>query len=258
MTSNQKKNDEFSLIKQFFNQQVLTSDIVLSVGDDCAIVAPIPAQQLFFSTDTLISEVHFPSNTCAADIATKALAVNLSDLAAMGAKPAWFTLVLALPQWVDENWLQEFSSSLYALANQYQISLIGGDTCRSEQLAITIQVHGYGNKENALLRSKAYENDLIVVTGVLGAAALGLQLIQGKIANSSFSEQQQKEAIQALNCPQPRIEFGQIIKQYSFCAIDISDGLLADLGHIMQQSGCGASLNLEQIPIADCLSHLEI
>jgi len=249
--------NEFSIIERYFKVKAQSSsrtDVIQSIGDDCAIVQPRSGYQLVFSMDTLIEGVHFPHNTSPANIATKALAVNLSDLAAMGAEPAWFTLALSLPE-NNQPWLEVFSSALLEMANRYNIQLIGGDTTRSPTLSITIQVHGYV-KDRALLRSTAKVNDYIAVTGELGAAAMGLQLELYPEHNVKLSELHKEKALAALHRPVPQIEMGMSLTHYSRCAIDISDGLYADLGHILEQSQCAGILNLDKLPLAGCLQNL--
>ncbi len=249
---------EFQLIQSYFSdpKQVQRSDVILGIGDDCAIVAPQAQRQLAFSIDTLISAVHFPKNTSATAIAYKSLAVNLSDLAAMGAKPAWFTLSLTLPN-DDEQWLKAFSQSLFSLATKHNIQLIGGDTTHGS-LAITIQVCGYLEHDKALKRSAAKVGDLIVVTGELGAASIGLDLVLGNNSqqHKGLSQIVQQQAIDALNYPQARINDGAYLTDFAHAAVDLSDGLLSDLGHILTASHVGATIALEQLPLAKSVLHL--
>lgn len=249
--------NEFSIIEHYFqakSQAISRTDVLRGIGDDCAIVEPQPGKRLVFSMDTLIEGVHFPQQTAPHLIASKALAANISDLAAMGAEPAWFTLALSLPE-VEEEWLEAFSTALFELADRFRIQLLGGDTTRSPTLSITIQVHGYV-PEQALLREGARVGDLIGVTGKLGAAALGLQL---ELATQEYplSPAQREQALAALHSPEPQIAAGQLLLTYGCrCAIDISDGLCADLGHILTQSGCGGIIHVEKLPLADCLTPL--
>jgi thiamine-monophosphate kinase len=261
--------NEFDIIEGYFNHQFKDSelkgqlhsepsDIIKGIGDDCAILKPKVGKLLVLSTDTLISGVHFPHQTNAKDIASKALAVNLSDLAAMGAKPAWFTLALTLPEDFTNSWLKDFSQQLFFIANTYAIILVGGDTIRGQNLSITIQVHGYVEQQ-AMLRSNAKVDDVILVSGELGGAALGLKIAleDQSIDLSKISAEDKKQALDLLNTPQPEINKGLLIAKYSRCAIDISDGMLADLGHILEQSQCAAIIDIDAIPIAKCLHSID-
>lgn len=260
--------DEFSLIHHYFASQatvkqkntINSNSVILGIGDDAAIVSH-SRQALAISIDSLISGIHFPEHTSARDIACKALMVNLSDLAAMGATPAWFTLALSLP--TDFNlrqthqWLDVFSQELHQLAQSYALTLIGGDTTRGSQLSITIQIAGT-MQHPPMRRANARAGDMILLSGTLGAAALGLKLLQHPQASDwqGIDNAAREQAIQALNRPQAEIEKGQILARYCQCAIDISDGLLADLGHICTQSHCGAHIFAEQVPRASCLATL--
>jgi len=243
--------NEFSLIKQYFTQcGESRDDVLLGIGDDAALLQTQPNSSLVMTMDTLIEEVHFPSSTSAADIAHKALAVNLSDLAAMGATPAWFLLSLSLPH-SNEDWLSSFSQSLARQATQYGIKLIGGDTCKGP-LSITIQATGM-LENKAVLRSGAQLGDHIFVSGTLGAAALALAMLQNKLdKNDDFESFQQ-----ALNLPQPRLDVSQIVKHYATAMIDLSDGLLGDLEHILKASDCGAELFLDRIPMPNLIHQIK-
>lgn len=255
---------EFQLIQSYFSdpEQVSRPDIVLGIGDDCAIVNPQDQSNLAFSIDTLISGVHFPVNTPPEAIAYKALAVNLSDLAAMGAEPAWFTLSLTLPETQSdksrEEWLEKFSQSLFSLAKEHNIQLIGGDTTKGA-LSVTIQVSGYLNKLGGMQRSGAKPDDLIIVTGPLGAAAIGLDIALKKNAEqfSCLSEQAKQDALNALNYPKARVKEGLSLQNVAHSALDLSDGLLSDLGHILKASDVGAELFLDKIPLATPLACLD-
>ena len=256
MEEKNKRNEldelgEFGLIdritKGFENKQDST---ILGIGDDAAI-CNIPAhQELVVSIDTFIVGVHCPLNTSAQDIAYKALAVNLSDMAAMGAQPAWFTLALTCPS-VDETWLSAFSHSLFTLAQQHQIDLIGGDTTRVH-LSITIQIAGFVAQGQALTRATAQVGDDIYVTGTLGDAGLGL-----KIAQQQFKcdDKSAKFCLQRLNRPTAQVATGLALRGIATSAIDLSDGLYPDLNHILTASGVGADLNLDAIPLSLALKH---
>ncbi len=243
--------NEFSLIEQYFNQQAFKcDDVILGIGDDAAICKIPKHKKLAIAIDTLVSGVHFLPEWPADVIAHKSLAVNLSDLAAMGATPSWFTLALTLPE-SNECWLAAFSKGLFRLADQYECQLIGGDTTRGP-LSITIQVAGL--LEQPLMRSQAEVGDLIVVSGQLGAAAAGLAIIQNQI---ELQEPFKTQASEALLTPQPRIALGKTLSTISNCAIDISDGLLADLNHICESSDSGATIYLNKLPLFEGLKSLD-
>ena len=245
---------EFELIKRYFTtpewQQISAPQVSLGVGDDCAIVAAKDSASLAISVDTLVSGVHFPESSAAADVGYKALMVNLSDLAAMGAEPAWFTLALTLPS-SDEVWLQEFSQGLLQAAKASACPLIGGDTTKGPVLTVTIQIAGVvgtadhaDNIPSALLRSGAQVGDLIYVSGYPGEAAAGLQ--------NYFQNQQldMDDPLQKrLQRPSARLELGQLLRKLVIAnsCIDVSDGLLADLGHICNASGVGAEIQLSTL-----------
>ena len=243
---------EFELIEHFFKNQVhQRQDVILGIGDDAALVR-VPAEQaLVVAVDTLIESVHFPPETSAFDIAYKALAVNLSDLAAMGAVPAWATLALTLPS-NDEDWLQQFSQGFFELANRYSVNLIGGDTTRGNVLGLSVQLQGWVDPDIALKRHGAQPGDLIYVSGCIGDAGLGLLHHQRKL---KVSEPDVEYVLQRLNRPQPRVELGQALLGIASSAIDISDGLAADLGHVLKASGVGARVSLEDIPCSDAYNN---
>lgn len=248
---------EFDLIRRYFSQggplNQHRSDVELGIGDDAAIVNVPAGQSLVMSLDTLVSGVHFPEDTPAEDIAYKALAVNLSDMAAMAAEPNWLMLGLTLPQ-ADADWLEGFSRGLAQLANQYGLALIGGDTTHGH-LTISVQINGLVPQGQALQRSGAQSGDLIYVSGQLGDAGLGLKLALGQL-DMDLSPQRRQYFLQRLNRPTPRLEIGLALRGLANSAIDVSDGLLADLGHILKASAVGASIDIESLPIADELRGL--
>ena len=238
--------NEFELIQGYFSRQNLArEDVVVGIGDDAAVLAVPAGMQLVISTDTFTAGVHFPEQTDPASIGHKALAVNLSDLAAMAALPAWFTLNLSLPT-VDPAWLTAFCEGLFALANKHRVQLIGGDTTRGP-LSITITVHGLVPAGQALLRSGAKPGDQVYVTGRLGEAGMGLFHLQGKLP---VPEEYRGTVADKLNRPLPRVAEGLRLRGLASACIDISDGLLADLGHILEASGVGATVALENLPLA--------
>ena len=239
---------EFELINQYFKSTtVQRDDVLLGIGDDCAILSPPPGKQLAVSTDTLISGVHFPANTSAEDIGYKALAVNLSDLAAMGAEPAWVSLAITLPH-ANEAWISEFMQGFNQLAIKHNVALIGGDTTRGA-LSITVSVTGFVDKDRALKRSNAKAGDVIFVTGNLGDARLGLESLLGNVKITDPDAQ--AYFLSCLNRPEPKVSIGQLLTSYPVAAIDLSDGLLADLNHICTASATGALIQLNKIPLSE-------
>lgn len=234
---------EFDIIRQYFTSTISRADVVLGIGDDAAILTVPNDHQLVQSVDTLVASVHFPVDTSPQNIACKALAVNLSDMAAMGAEPAWFTLAITLPN-DDEKWLKAFSESLSSLAEKYNIQLIGGDTTNGP-LCISITINGFVPAGKALTRNNAQPQDKIYVSGTIGDAALALAEWQGQCLLREESIGYLKER---LNQPKPQIELGLLLREYASSCIDISDGLIADLGHITDSSHVGAKINFEKIP----------
>ncbi len=238
--------NEFELIQKYFARQPLARpDVVLGIGDDAAVLEVPPGQQLVISTDMLVAGVHFPEHTAAEDVGHKALAVNLSDLAAMGATPAWFTLNLSLPQ-PDPTWLDGFCQGLFALAGTHHVQLVGGDTARGP-LTIGVQICGLVPSGQALTRAGARPGDRVYVTGTLGDAALGLLCVQGRLA---LPEAQRAQALERLNRPPARVTAGEHLRGLASACIDISDGVSADLGHILEASGVGARIELGRLPVS--------
>ena len=233
--------NEFELIDKYFNWGSQHSDD-LAVGDDCALINIHADTQIATSVDTLIEGVHFPIDSASADIAHKALTVNLSDLAAMGATPLYFTLALTLPN-IDEQWLEGFSSALKALAKKYDIQLVGGDTTKGT-LSITINATGSSEKKPALLRSGAQVGDSVFVSNTLGGAALAWQKIQ-------IGQTPSADLLNFFNRPEPQVALGQALLDVAHSCIDISDGLQQDLSHILTRSKVGASIDLKALPISD-------
>lgn len=243
---------EFALIEKYFTGIGQSPLVDLNVGDDCALLTPPPGQQLALSIDTLVADVHFPALADPALIAQKALRTNLSDLAAMGATPLAFELALTLPS-ADEPWLSAFSRGLRTCADEFGIALIGGDTTRGPLHIITIQVIGLIPKDNALLRSGAKPGDTIFVTGTLGDARAALDYLALPAETLTPS---QHYFLQRYYTPTPRVQFAQALLPLATAAIDISDGLSADLGHILHRSGVGARIELEKLPLSSALREL--
>jgi len=240
---------EFDLIKKYFSEQLVKrKDVVLGIGDDCALLAPPEQQHIAITTDTLVSGVHFPESTLPRAIGHKAVAVNLSDLAAMGAEPTWISLALTLPD-ADENWLSEFCKGVFELCEFYNVQLIGGDTTQGP-LSITITAQGLVPVDKTITRSGAKAGDWIYVTGELGDAALALQNVFGTI---DIIDAFRSKLYEQLEFPKPKVLAGQALRDYATSAIDISDGLIADLSHICNASNMGARINIENLPLSTML-----
>ncbi len=237
---------EFDLIRRYFQRPQLQSAVPMALGpgDDCALLEVPPNQQLAVSADSLVAGIHFLPHMPAKHIAQRCLAANLSDLAAMGAKPAWFTLCLTMPE-RDDEFLQGFSDGLVDMAQRYGIALAGGDTTRGP-LVISIQVMGWVPAGQALLRKGAQVGDGIYVSGTLGDAAAGLMNLQDDILAQDYLAQR-------FFNPTPRLQLGQWLQGKATAALDVSDGLLQDLGHILSQSQVGASVELDKMPISQPL-----
>ena len=232
---------EFNLIREYFTRNAENAD--LGVGDDAALFRVSPHHQLAVSVDMSVAGTHFYANAAPYDIGWKCMAVNISDMAAMGATPRWATLALALPD-VNQEWLAEFSRGLFACADTFRVHLVGGDTTRGA-LNISIQIMGEVPTGKALLRSGAKLDDDIWVSGHVGSAALGLAQLQGKI---ELPAEVRQTCLSALNQPMPRIALGLALQNIAHSCIDVSDGLLADLGHILEASTLGANVDLSLIP----------
>ncbi len=235
---------EFDLIARIRQRAATRSDVIVGIGDDAAILSVPPGKQLVVAMDTLNIGVHFPAETAPADIGWKALAVNLSDLAAMGATPAWCTLSLSLPQ-PDATWLDGFLDGFLALAAQHDIALVGGDTTRGP-LSICVTAHGLVDPRGALLRSGALIGDDVWVTGTLGDAAAALRQWQ---AGGPFDTALRVR----LDRPTPRVEAGLRLAGIAHACIDISDGLLADLSHVCRASRVGAELDIDALPASEAM-----
>ena len=239
---------EFDLIRRYFHWQDTPDSVRVGVGDDAAILRLPVGQELVVSVDTFNAGVHFPHETPPHAIGYKALAVNLSDLVAMGATPAWFTLALSLPE-ANTEWLAEFARGMQQLAQQHNIFLVGGDTTRGA-LSITVQVMGFVPTGQGLLRKAAQHNDLICVTGTLGDAAAGLAVVQQRLTLPSVAADY---CVQRLNYPTPRNALATLLRTHAHACMDISDGLLADIGHILRASEMGARLDYHALPFSSAL-----
>ncbi|MDC8832773.1 thiamine-phosphate kinase [Alteromonas gilva] len=240
---------EFDLIKRYFAQGGHTrKDVLLGIGDDCAVTKVPENQHLAITTDTLISGVHFLADAPARSVAYKAVAVNLSDLAAAGAEPAWISLSLSLPSY-DQAWVDEFVKGLFELTEYYSVQLIGGDTVTGP-LALTITAQGFVPPNTELRRSTAKPGDWIYVTGNLGDAGAGLDILQGKVEASG---EDRDYLINRHYYPTPRVMAGTALRRTANACIDVSDGLVADLTHILNGSGCGATVHVDRLPVSSAL-----
>jgi len=247
---------EFDLIANYFNWPNEADSVHIGVGDDAAVLNVTPDHQLVISVDTLVAGVHYPHSTSPEDIGYKSLIVNLSDIAAMGAEPKWFTLALTLPDY-DSEWLTGFSAGLKQAATDYGVSLIGGDTTRGAQ-TISIQIMGEVATGKALKRSAAQVGDSLYITNTLGDAAAGLQIHQANQASESLGQLSASEAycVARLNRPTARVIESRVIRKYANACMDISDGLLQDLSHILQASKLGAVIDTAAIRLSPELASL--
>ncbi|MGR5247232.1 thiamine-phosphate kinase [Vibrio aestuarianus] len=237
---------EFNLIDRYFsNRQPQRKDVFLALGDDCALVKPPENVRIAISTDTLVAGTHFLIDANPAWVAHKALASNISDLAAMGATPAWVSFALTMPN-PDEAWLKPFCDAFFELANYYNIQLIGGDTTKGP-LSLTLTVQGFVPQEQALLRSGAKVGDWVYVTGDLGDSKAGLDVILNNALRAKpFALELEKRHYLST----PRILAGQALLNLASAAIDISDGLVSDIKHILERSQVGVSLDVAALPLS--------
>ncbi len=240
---------ETSLIERFFRAAgAQRADVSLGIGDDAALLTVPQGCDLVATTDTLVNAVHFPAATAPAAIGHRALAVNLSDLAAMGARPAWALLALTLPQ-ADEVWLGEFAAGLSALARTHRVALVGGDTTRGP-LTVTITCLGHVPQGTALRRGGASAGDQLFVSGSPGDAAAGLALEQQRLSAPQTARAYLRERF---FLPTPRLALGDALRGFASACIDVSDGLLGDAGKLAQASGLAAELVFEELPVSEAL-----
>jgi len=241
---------EFDIIARYFASHDHRADVLLGVGDDAAVLATRPGRRLVVAIDTIVEGVHFPLNIDASAIGYRALAVNLSDLAAMGAEPSWMTLSLSLPE-ASEPWIAGFASGLLELAEQHDVALVGGDTVRGP-LVITVQVAGWVEEDRWLTRSGARPGDLVMVSGIPGEAAAGLHVIQQHMPLNETTAQLQWRFLR----PRPRIALGRQLRTAASAAMDVSDGLLTDLQKLCAASHCGALLSIDALPPSPAMQEL--
>lgn len=244
---------EFELIDRYFKRGgARRDDVVIGIGDDGAVLRPRPDHELVVVTDTIVAGVHFPSTMTAADVGYRALAVNLSDLAAMGAEPAWCSLALTLPR-ADEEWLQGFAAGLLELAERFGMQLVGGDTTRGP-LAVTVTAQGWVPAGGALRRAGACAGDGVYVSGTLGDAAAGLRVLMGM---TECDAESRAALTRRFLRPEPRVALGRFLRGVASSAIDVSDGLAADLQHLLEAGGVGAEVRLDGLPISASLRTCE-
>lgn len=244
--------NEFNLIQKYFAEaSFVRKDVVIGIGDDAAITQVPSLQNLATTTDTIVQGVHFLPNTCAQDIAHKAIAVNLSDLAAMGAEPSWISLSLSIPE-IDEAWLSAFSDKVSELTEYFSVQLIGGDTVRGP-MSITITAQGFVPQDSVLTRGGANNGDWIFVTGTLGDAGAGLDILLKRLVVDNV--QARDYLVNRHRCPTPRVLAGTILRRLASACIDVSDGLLQDVMHIANSSATGVILHLDKLPISEELGN---
>jgi thiamine-monophosphate kinase len=236
--------DEFELIERYFARQGEARGVIVGIGDDGAVLQPDPDRELVTVVDTLVSRVHFPSIIDAYHLGYRAVAVNLSDIAAMGARPLWMTLALTLDN-ANPDWLEKFAAGLFAAANEHDVALVGGDTTSGENVVVSVQITGDVEPGRALLRSGAATGDTIYVTGTVGDSAGGLACIKSGQA-SEYLEQR-------FLLPTARVECGRALIDIASAAIDISDGLFGDLQKLLAASGVGADVDLDAVPVSAAL-----
>jgi thiamine-monophosphate kinase len=244
---------EFDIIARYFQRPFNANDgIVVGIGDDCAVLDIPDGFQLAVTTDSLVSGIHFFPDVDPYRLGYKALAVNLSDLAAMGAQAKWVSLAITLPD-IDEQWLSEFCRGFFELADKYNVQLVGGDTTKGP-LSITVSAKGLVKRGKALTRYNAKVGDLICVSGHLGNAALGLALKLNQEEVSQIPLNQQPIFIDALEITEPRLELASLLAEYATTScIDLSDSLSQDLSHILKQSNCTAEIALQHLPLSDAM-----
>ena len=237
--------DEFALIRRFFDRPIDDASIRLGIGDDAALIDPEPGRELVCAVDTIVAGTHYPQDLPPFDVGYRAVAINLSDIAAMGGRPRWMTLALTIPD-ADTGWLSLFAEGLFTAATEAHVSLIGGDTTRGESTVISIQLLGDVDPHKVLTRSGADLGDGIYVTGTPGDAAAGLSFLKSGSDQSAGSEY----LIGRFVRPSARIDFAESVAGIASAAIDLSDGLYADLQKLLAASKAGANLDLSQLPLS--------
>lgn len=236
--------DEFELISRFFDRPTVAPGVATGIGDDGAVLKPTPGHDQIQVIDSLVEGVHFPINSSAADIGYRVVAVNLSDIAAMGGRPLWMTLALTTPE-KEAQWFADFASGLFEAALPFDVVLVGGDMTRGDAVVATVHVTGEVERGGALLRSGARAGDTIFVTGTVGDAAAGLELIRRGEADEFL--------VGRFLRPSARIETGRSLVGSASAVIDVSDGLVGDLRKLLDASGVGGELDIESVPLSDAL-----
>lgn len=242
---------EFELIRRYFGHAAAGAGVVEGIGDDCAVLQVPAGQELVVSIDTLVEGVHFLPEIPPAELAWRLIGAALSDLAAAAAQPAWLTLALTLPK-ADPEWLEPFARALAECCEQQGIALVGGDTTRGDRLVLSAQVHGWVETGQALLRSGAQPGDRVLVSGTLGDSRAGLESLLHPV---SAPTQEIRWLQQRFYRPQPRTALARALRPHVHAGLDISDGLLADLGHMLDASGVGADIETCCLPLSGALAH---
>ena len=243
--------DEFEIIRRYFERAVSDESIRVGIGDDGAVLRPDPNRDLITVIDTLVSNVHFPRSLSPADIGYRSVAVNLSDIAAMAGRPRWMLLALTLSD-SDPLWLASFSSGLFAAAEEFDLALVGGDTTRGQETAISIQVLGDVEVDKVLTRSGAKAGDSIYVTGTPGDASAGLAALQSGTPRNRDVDY----LINRFARPTARVAIGQAIAEHASAAIDLSDGLFTDVEKLLTASAVSGSIELSELPLSSQLIRL--
>lgn len=235
--------DEFQIIRRYFERATSDENVIIGIGDDAAVLRPAAGRELLLVVDTLVAGVHFPEDLTAEDIGFRCVAVNLSDIAAMGGRPRWMTLALTMPQ-SDTHWLEGFARGLFLAADQYDVTLVGGDTTAGNELVVSIQIVGDVLPASALTRNGAVPGDGIYVSGSIGDASAGLAFLQSGVAVNDDAE----FLVQRFCRPDARVEFGAAIAPLASAGIDLSDGLFTDVEKLLAASAVAGVIELNDIP----------